>query len=106
MSNYHVEPVDKPQALTKEAIKSLRKQQVQGISRRQLMRGSIGAGDRPVAARGHRRHDRLHLAEPSGGFGAPIRIGDLDDGQAPELVAADRRGLPGLLLRGARVRRS
>ena len=40
----------------------------------------------------------------TGGFGAPIAIGDLDDGQAPELVAADRRGLPGLLLRGARLR--
>lgn len=29
MSNYHVEAIDKPAALTKEAIKSLRKQQVQ-----------------------------------------------------------------------------
>ena len=29
MSNYHVEPAAQPQALTKEAIKSLRKQQVQ-----------------------------------------------------------------------------
>jgi cytochrome b6-f complex iron-sulfur subunit len=44
MSNYHVEPIDQPQALTKEAIKSLRKQQVQGISRRQLMRAAIGTG--------------------------------------------------------------
>ena len=42
MSNYHVEPIDKPAALTKEAIKSLRKQQVQGLSRRQLMRAAIG----------------------------------------------------------------
>ena len=30
MSNYHVEPADKPQALTKEAIKALRHEQVQG----------------------------------------------------------------------------
>ena len=44
MSNYHVEPIDQPQALTKEAIKSLRSHQVQGLSRRQLMRGAIGAG--------------------------------------------------------------
>ena len=44
MSNYHVEPADKPQALTKEAIKALRHEQVQGLSRRQLLRGSLGAG--------------------------------------------------------------
>ena len=44
MSNYQVELVDKPAALTKEAIKSLRKQQVQGMSRRQLMRTALGAG--------------------------------------------------------------
>jgi cytochrome b6-f complex iron-sulfur subunit len=43
MSNYHVEPASKPQALSKEAIKSLRREQVRGISRRQLLRTSIGA---------------------------------------------------------------
>jgi cytochrome b6-f complex iron-sulfur subunit len=43
MSNYHVEPASKPQALSKEAIKSLRHEQVRGISRRQLLRTSIGA---------------------------------------------------------------
>ena len=43
MSNYHVEAIDRPQALTKEAIKSLRKQQVQGMSRRQLLRTALGA---------------------------------------------------------------
>ena len=42
MSNYHVEPVDRPQALSGEAIKSLRRHQVKGISRRQLLRYSIG----------------------------------------------------------------
>ncbi len=43
MSNYHVEPASKPEALSKEAIKALRQEQVQGISRRQLLRTSIGA---------------------------------------------------------------
>ena len=47
MSNYHVELIDKPAALTKEAIKSLRKQQVQGMSRRQLMRTALGTADGP-----------------------------------------------------------
>lgn len=44
MSNYHVESIDRPAALTKEAIKALRKEQVQGLSRRQLLRTAIGAG--------------------------------------------------------------
>ncbi len=43
MSNYHVEPASEPQALSKEAIKSLRHEQVQGISRRTLIRTSLGA---------------------------------------------------------------
>ncbi len=44
MSNYHVQPIDRPAALTKEALKALRKAQVQGVSRRQLLRTAIGAG--------------------------------------------------------------
>ena len=44
MSNYHVESVDKPAALTPAALKSLRHEQVQGMSRRQLMRVALGAG--------------------------------------------------------------
>jgi len=43
MSNYQVEPVAKPQALSTQAIKAMRHQQVQGISRRQLLRTSLGA---------------------------------------------------------------
>jgi cytochrome b6-f complex iron-sulfur subunit len=78
MSNYWVEVIDKPAALTKEAIKSLRKQQVQGLSRRQLMRLALGTGVGlwlfEVTA------GTLAFAWPnlSGGFGAPIKIGDLD----------------------------
>ena len=44
MGNYHVEPAAKPAALTKEALKALRKEQVQGLSRRQLMRAALGTG--------------------------------------------------------------
>jgi cytochrome b6-f complex iron-sulfur subunit len=44
MSNYQVEPANKPQALTTEAIKALRHEQVQGVSRRELLRGSLFAG--------------------------------------------------------------
>ncbi len=44
MSNYHVEAVDKPAALTSQALKSLRHQQVHGLSRRTLIRRAVGAG--------------------------------------------------------------
>ena len=77
MSNYQVQPIDKPGALTKEAIKSLRKQQVQGLSRRQVMRAALGTGIGlwllEVTA------GTLGFAWPNlkGGFGAPIKIGDL-----------------------------
>ncbi len=79
MSNYHVEPADKPQALTQQAIKSMRHQQVQGMSRRQLLRGSLAAGI------------GLWLLEISAGtigflwpnlegaFGGELEIGTLDD---------------------------
>jgi len=88
MSNYHVEPAAKPAALTKEAIKSLRKEQVQGISRRQLMRTAIGAGVGlwlvEVAA------GTLAFIWPnlSGGFGAPIEIGTF------EVIKAQNSTLP------------
>ncbi len=78
MSNYHVEPADKPAALTTEAIKSLRKQQVQGLSRRQLLRTALGTGIGlwllEVTA------GTLGFLWPNltGGFGAPIAIGDLE----------------------------
>ena len=32
MSNYPVEPANKPQALTKEALKAIRHEQVEGVS--------------------------------------------------------------------------
>src|SRR3990172_11693450 len=78
MSNYHVELIDKPAALTKEAIKSLRKQQVQGLSRRQLLRVALGTGIGlwllEVTA------GTVAFAWPNlkGGFGSPIEIGDLE----------------------------
>ncbi len=78
MSNYQVQPIDKPAALTSEAIKSLRKQQVSGLSRRQLMRAALGTGIglwllETLAG-------TLAFAWPNltRGFGAPIPIGDLE----------------------------
>ena len=77
MSNYSVEPANKPQALTKEALKALRHEQVQGVSRRELLRGSL------AAALG------LWLVEVTAGtvgflwpnlkgqFGGDVKVGDL-----------------------------
>ncbi len=42
MSNYQVEPAARPQALSKEAIKALRHEQVQGVSRRKVLRTALG----------------------------------------------------------------
>ena len=79
MSNYHVEPVDRPQALTSEALRSLRQHPVQGISRRRLLRVSIGGAITlwllEVTA------GTIHFLWPNlkGGFGGTVRIGTLDD---------------------------
>ena len=79
MSNYHVEPADRPQALSGEAIKSLRRRQIQGISRRQLLRYSIGGAMAvwllEVTA------GTLGFLWPnlSGGFGGKVRIGSLTE---------------------------
>ena len=78
MSNYQVEAIDKPAALSNEAIKALRRSQVQGMSRRQLMRNALGAGIGlwllEVTA------GTLGFAWPNltGGFGAPIEMGTFD----------------------------
>jgi hypothetical protein len=80
MSNYHVEPADRPQALTSQALKARRREQVQGISRRQLLRTSLGAGIAlwllEVTA-GTIGFIWPNLAE--GTFGGDVPIGSLDD---------------------------
>jgi cytochrome b6-f complex iron-sulfur subunit len=79
MSNYHVEPADRPQALSSEAIKSLRTHQVKGLSRRQLLRYSIGGamgvwGIELLAG-------TIGFIWPnlSGGFGGKVKIGTLEE---------------------------
>ena len=79
MSNYHVERIDEPRALAPEAIKSLRRAQVKGVSRRQLLRyslgGAIGLWLLEVTA------GTLGFVWPNltGGFGSKVKIGTLDD---------------------------
>lgn len=94
MSNYHVEPADKPKALTKEALKAVRHEQVQGVSRRELLRGSLAAGL------------GLWLLEVSAGtigflwpnlegkFGGLVRIGTLDDVKSANSALPIDEGFP------------
>jgi cytochrome b6-f complex iron-sulfur subunit len=79
MSNYHVEPADKPQALSKEAIKSLRHRQVQGLSRRQLLRNSLGLGMAVWTVELLAGTIGFIWPNLTGGFGGTVRIGKLED---------------------------
>ena len=94
MSNYHVEAVDKPAALTSQALKSLRHQQVQGLSRRQLIRRSLGAGVAlwllEVTA------GTLGFLWPNlaSGFGGKLPIGTLDEVKTANSTLPINEGFP------------
>ena len=103
MSNYQVEPADQPRALTKQAIKSQREKAVQGLSRRQLLRTSLGAAVGLWLLEVTRRHARLPVAEPRRRLRRPRPDRHVRGAQARERHPADRPGLPGLRRRGARV---
>ena len=79
MSNYHVEPADQPQALTAVAIKSLRNQQVKGVSRRQMLRYSIGGVAGLWSLELLAGTIGFIWPNLSGGFGSKVKIGTLDD---------------------------
>jgi cytochrome b6-f complex iron-sulfur subunit len=79
MSNYHVEPASRPQALTKEAIKSLRHEQVQGLSRRQLLRGSLAGAVLLWLTEATAATLGFIWPNLSGGFGGKVTIGKYTD---------------------------
>ncbi len=79
MSNYQVEPSERQAALTSETIKARRYTQVEGISRRSLIRTSLAAGiglwlTELVAG-------TIGFLWPNlaGGFGGKVRIGTFED---------------------------
>jgi cytochrome b6-f complex iron-sulfur subunit len=94
MSNYHLAPADKPQALTPQALRSLRQDPVQGISRRTLLRRSIGGAAllwiTEVAA------GSIGFLWPNsrGGFGGEIEIGTIDDIKAANSSLPISEGFP------------
>ena len=80
MSNYQVEPIDRPQALTTEALKSLRNHPVQGMSRRRLLRVSLGGGIALWLTEMLGGFLALFWPNLEGGFGdTHFRIGTLDE---------------------------
>jgi cytochrome b6-f complex iron-sulfur subunit len=94
MSNYHVEAIDKPAALTKEAIKALRKEQVQGLSRRQLMRSAIGVGLLVWTTELLAGTIGFIWPNLAGGFGAPIPIGTFDEIKSQNSALPIDEGFP------------
>lgn len=94
MSNYQVEPADKPQALTTEAIKALRHEQVQGISRRELLRGSLAAGMGLWLLEVTAGSIGFLWPNLQGQFGGDVRIGTLDDVKAANSALPIEEGYP------------
>jgi cytochrome b6-f complex iron-sulfur subunit len=79
VSNYKVEAIDQPKALTSQALKSLRHQQVQGISRRSLLRGSLFGAIVVMLTEDSAATIGFIWPNLSGGFGGKVKIGTFDD---------------------------
>jgi cytochrome b6-f complex iron-sulfur subunit len=94
MSNYHVEPADKPQALTSQALKSMRHEQVQGMSRRRLLRTSLGAGVGLWLLEVTAGTIGFIWPNLAGGFGGRVQIGTLDDIKAQNSTIPVSEGYP------------
>ena len=94
MSNYQVEPADKPQALTSQALKALRHEQVQGLSRRQLLRTSIGAAFGLWLLEITAGTVSFIWPNLSGGFGGKVEIGTFTDIKAQNSTLPISDGFP------------
>jgi cytochrome b6-f complex iron-sulfur subunit len=79
MSNYHVTRSEKPKALTSQAIKSLRNAPVQGISRRRLLRISIGGTMALWLTEVTAGSINFLWPNLKGGFGGKVTIGTFAD---------------------------
>jgi cytochrome b6-f complex iron-sulfur subunit len=94
MSNYHVESVDKPAALTSQALKSLRHQQVQGLSRRTLIRRAVGAGLGLWLLEVTAGTVGFLWPNLAAGFGGKLPIGTLDDVKLANAALPIAEGFP------------
>jgi len=94
MSNYHLESIDESAALSKEAVKALRRGQVQGLSRRQLIRGALGIGIGLWVVELLAGTIGFLWPNLAGGFGAPILIGTLEEIKANNSTLPIDEGFP------------
>jgi cytochrome b6-f complex iron-sulfur subunit len=94
MSNYHVEPAAKPQALSTEAVKALRHEQVQGMSRRQLIRTSLAAGIGVWLLQAAAGTVGFIWPNLAGGFGGKIVIGKYSDVKTQNSALPIDQGFP------------
>lgn len=94
MSNWQVEQADRSQALTRQAIKSLRNAQVEGLSRRQLLRGSLAGGIALWLIEATAGTLGFLWPNLAGGFGSVIRIGTLDEVKSKNSQLPIAEGFP------------
>ena len=94
MSNYHVQPADKPQALTPQALRSLRQDPVQGISRRTLLRRSIGGAMALWLTEVAAGSIGFLWPNTKGGFGGIVEIGTIDEIKAQNPSLPFSNGFP------------
>jgi cytochrome b6-f complex iron-sulfur subunit len=94
MSNYQVEPANKSQALTKEALKAVRHEQVQGVSRRELLRGSLAAGIGLWLLEVTAGSIGFLWPNLQGKFGGDVKIGTLADVKAANSTLPIDQGFP------------
>ena len=94
MSNYHLQPSDKPQALTPQALRALRQDPVQGISRRTLLRRSIGGATLLWLTEVTAGSIGFLWPNTRGGFGGVIEIGTIDDIKAQNSSLPFAQGFP------------
>ena len=94
MSNYHLTPAEKPQALTPQALRSLRQDPVQGISRRTLLRRSIGGAVLLWLTEVTAGSIGFLWPNAKGGYGDTIEIGTIADIKAANSSIPFDQGFP------------
>ncbi len=94
MSNYQLEPAARPGALTSQSIKAMRHDQVQGMSRRQLLRTSLFAGIGLWVAELGAGSLGFLWPNLTSGFGGKVRIGTFGDIKNQNMNLPVERGFP------------
>jgi cytochrome b6-f complex iron-sulfur subunit len=90
MGNWKLARTEEPQALTGEALRSLRHGRTAGISRRQLLRRSIGAGVGLWLLEVTGGTLGFLWPNLAGGFGGEVELGNLDTVAAsPQVLGAE-----------------